>query len=115
MKIVVKVWLGLQPAGLAIYAAMGLRSRTTEFTAVAFTAQFFLKNEMRKLDIFQVASDVSLVAETGVRKKSVCMRKLKLRELNAENCVSLHFAQRFPGKCYARSPPQRDSGEIFGP
>ena len=75
-------------AGLAIYAARGLWSRSAEITAVALTAcrgwQFFSKIEMRKLDIFQVASNVSLVAETGVRKKSVSMWKLKLRELDAK-------------------------------
>ena len=38
---------------------------------------------------------MSLVAETGVRKKSVSMRKLKLRELNAENSVNL---RSMPGK-----------------
>ena len=40
--------------------------------------QFLLKNEMQKLDIFQVASNGSLVAETGVRKKSISMQKLRL-------------------------------------
>ena len=72
-----------------------LRSGTAEIqiTAVAFTAcggwQFFFeKNEMRKLDIFQAVSNVSLVAEAGVRKKSASMRKLKLRNLNAENFVN---------------------------
>ena len=59
----------------------------------------FLKNEVRKLGIFQVVSNVSFhkmafskyhpnLAETEVRKKSVSMQKLKLRELNAENCVN---------------------------
>ena len=79
-------------AVLAIYAASGLQSGTAETTAVAFIAcgggHFFSKNEMQKLDIFQVVSDVSLVADTGVRKKSMSMRKLKLRELNAKNCVN---------------------------
>ena len=45
-------------SGLAIYAARGLWSRTAEITAVASTVcggwQFFSKNEMRKVDIFQV-------------------------------------------------------------
>ena len=72
-------------AGLTIYAARGLRSGTAEMIAVAFNAcggwQFFPKNEMRKLDIFQEASNVSLVAEAGAWKKSASMRKLKLREL----------------------------------
>ena len=58
-----------QGAGLAIYVARGLRSGSTETTEVTFTAcggwDFFSKNEMRKLDIFQVASNVSLVAEVG--------------------------------------------------
>ena len=45
-----------------------------------------------------MVSNASLVAETGVRKKSGSMRKLKLQELNAENCVNLRFMQRFPGK-----------------
>ena len=65
---------------------------------VAVAGEFFSKNEVRKLGIFQVASNVSFhymassknhpnLAEIGVRKKSVSMRKLKLRELNAEDCV----------------------------
>ena len=37
-------------------------------TAVA--GNFFSKNEMRKLDIFQVVSNVSLVAEAGCRRKT---------------------------------------------
>ena len=56
-------------------------------TAVLFTAcggwQFYSKSEVRKLDIFQAVSG----GRNRVRKKSVSMRKLKLRELNAENCV----------------------------
>ena len=60
--------------------------------AVAFTAcgglQFFSNNEMRKMDIFQGASNVSLVEEAWVWKKSASTRKLKLRELNAEYCVN---------------------------
>ena len=31
--------------------------------------QFFSKNEMRKLDIFQLASNVSLVADAGCRRR----------------------------------------------
>ena len=62
------------------------RSGSAEITAVAFTAcggwQNFSKNEMRKLDILP-ASNVSLAAETGVRKKSVGMRKLKLQVFRA--------------------------------
>ena len=51
-------------SGLAICAARGLQSGTAEITAVAFSAcggwRFFLKNEMRKLDIFQVASNIHM-------------------------------------------------------
>ena len=43
---------------------------------------------MRKLEIFQVGSNVSLVAEARVKKKSVSMRKLNLQELNAESCIN---------------------------
>ena len=39
---------------------------------------FFFKNEMRKLDIFQVVSNVSLVAETG------CGRERKHAEIQIE-------------------------------
>ena len=77
--------------GLAIYAARGLRSGTAKLPQWLYRLRWLeilSKNEMRKLGIFQVASNVSLVAETGVQKKSVSMRKLKLRELNAENCVN---------------------------
>ena len=46
---------------------------TAEITAVVFYHcggwQFFLENEMRKLDIFQVASNVSLVAEAGAKEE----------------------------------------------
>ena len=65
-----------------VVVALGTFPRVAErncgkITAVALTAcgglQFFSKNEMRKLDVFQVASTVSLVAETGVQKKSVSM------------------------------------------
>ena len=60
-------------AGLAIYAARGLRSGTAEMTAVVFTTAvagnfffFFFRNcETRKLDIFQVAS-----AEAGCRRRA---------------------------------------------
>ena len=59
-------------AGLAIYAASGLRSGSAAITTAAFTAcggwQSFLKNEMRKLDILHVVSNVSLVAETRCRR-----------------------------------------------
>ena len=104
----------LPSAGLAIYAARGLRSGTAEITAVVFTAcggwQVVLKIEVRKLGIFQVASYVistswhfqnlhPKLAEIGVQKKRVSMRKLKLRQLNAENCVRLAF--------YAFIPRQR--------
>ena len=69
----------MQKNGLAIYTARGLRSGTAKIAAVAFTAcgdwQFSLKNEMQKLDIFQVVSNLSLVAETAVRKKSVRLRR----------------------------------------
>ena len=61
-------------AGLAIDAARGLRSGTVEITAVVFTTavvgNLFSKNEMRKLDIFQVVSNVSLVAEAGCRRRA---------------------------------------------
>ena len=57
------------------------------FTALRWLAIFFRKMRCRHLDIFQVASHVSLVAETGLRKKSVSMQKLKLQESNAENCT----------------------------
>ena len=63
---------GQMGTGLAIYVAVGLRSGTAEIIAVAFTAC------MRKLDIFQVASNVSLVAEIGVRKKSARVQCRKL-------------------------------------
>ena len=57
-----------------IYVVVGLRSGTAEVTAVAFTAcggwQVFSYNEMRKLDIFQVTSNLSLVAETGCGRKA---------------------------------------------
>ena len=47
-------------AGLAIYVARGLWSGSAEITAVAFTAcggwRVSSKNEMQKLDIFQVVS-----------------------------------------------------------
>ena len=58
----------------------------------------FSKNEMQKLDIFQVVSNASSVAETGVQKKSISTWKLNLRELNAENCLKQRLMQRFPGK-----------------
>ena len=63
----------LEKFRVAIYAARGLRSGTAEITSVVFTpavAGNFLKNEMRKLDIFQVASNVSLVAEAGCGRRA---------------------------------------------
>ena len=64
--------------------------RTAEIVAVAFTAyggwQFFSKNEMRILDIFGFKCEFG--GGNRVRKKSVSMRKFKLRESNAENCVN---------------------------
>ena len=43
---------------------------------LAVAGNIFTENKKRKLNIFQVASNVSLVAETRVRKKSVSMPKL---------------------------------------
>ena len=61
---------GASWAGLAIYAARGLRRGTAEITAVIFTTAVKSENEMRKLDIFQVASNVSLVAEAGCKRRA---------------------------------------------
>ena len=49
---------------------------------------------------------MSLVAETGVQKKSVSTRKLKLRELNAENCVNFGKI-RAPIKIKSALPPPK--------
>ena len=76
-------------SGLAIYAARGLRSGIAENTAVAFTAcggwQFFWKMRCGN----RTSSRWHQMAKTGVRKKSVSMRKLKLWELNADSRVMI--------------------------
>ena len=75
----------------------------------AVTSNFFSKNEVRKLGIFHVVSNVSFalngifkkslkLPEIRVRKKSVSMQKLKVRERNAEHCVNQRFMQRLPRK-----------------
>ena len=42
----------------------------TKFFWRAGKVKLFSKNEMRKLDIFQVASNVSLVAEAGCGRRA---------------------------------------------
>ena len=96
----------------------GVASGTMEITAVAFTAcggwQFFFEMRCGNWTSSR-ASSVSLVAETGVQKKtlSVSMRKLKLQELSAENCVNFCSLQRRPGK----NPLRQRSGNwvLFAP
>ena len=70
---------------LAIFAARGLRSGSAEITAVFFTAcrdwQFFSKNEMRKLDIFQVVSNMSLVADEKSEHLETQIARVERRKL----------------------------------
>ena len=54
---------------------------------------------------------MSLVAETGVLKKSVSMRKLKLRELNA-GAVLISVLQRLPGKKPFAEKKTSETGRI---
>ena len=55
---------------------------------LAVAGNLFRKNEMRKLDIFQIDGfKCDFGGGNRMGKRSVSMRKLVLRELNAENCV----------------------------
>ena len=55
--------------------------------------QIFSKNEMRESDIFQVVSNVSLVAETGCEEECKHAETQIARELNAEKCVNYRCMQ----------------------
>ena len=85
-------WSPPSKAGLAIYAARGLRSGSAEITAVVFTAavagNYFLEKRDAEIGHLPGGFKCEFGGRNWVRKKSLSMRKLKLRELNAENCVN---------------------------
>ena len=84
-------------SGLAIYAARGLRSGTAEITAVVWLATL-IEKWVAEAGHLPGGFKYEFGGGSRVQKKCVSMRKLNLRELNAENCVNLRSMQRFPGK-----------------
>ena len=84
-------------AGLAIYAARGLQSGTAEITAVVFTttvAGYFFEKSDAEIGHLPGGFKCEFGGGSRVLQKSVSMRKLNLRELNAQNCVNERFVQR---------------------
>ena len=88
-------------SGLAIYAVRGLRSGSAEITAVSFTAAVFIFQKNKHCRNWTSSRWFQMRVGGGnnrVQKKSVRMRKFKLRELNAENCVVCVLCSDFQGK-----------------